>query len=208
MLFLQSLERIVLNDMTGEEGKTWEIRKESLGGGFVKILNTGTGLTSTWKVFRKTVRVPPNKEIRVKGKEKAVRSTVVIALPHPDEDTDVKAEKIYCFLPTKTRTGLPFLIQGDFIPTLGRESIEKNEWNRWLLKKIGELAAEIFLDIREDALFSKHLYDLIPLPDEVLDEMIRIVPENDIRQAPEEANCSLRELMGKGPGCSTARPKG
>jgi hypothetical protein len=177
MLFLQSLERIVLNDMTGEEGKTWEIRKEYLGGGFVRIVNTGTGLTSTWKVFRKTVRVPPNKEIRVKGKEKAMRSTVVIAFPHPDEDTDVKAEKIYCFLPTKTRTDLPFLIQADFIPTLGRESIEKNEWNRWLLKKLGELAAESFLEMREDALFSKNLYDFIPLPDEVLEEMIKIVPE-------------------------------
>jgi len=177
MLFLQSLERIVFNDMTGEEGKTWEIRKEDIGSGFVRIVNTGTGLTSTWRVFRKTNRVPPNKEIRVKGKEKAVRSTLVIAFPHPDEDTDVKAEKVYCFLPTKTRTDLPFLIQGDFIPTLGRESIEKNDWNRWLLKKLGELAAESFLDMREDALFSNHLYDLIPLPDEVLDEMIRIVPE-------------------------------
>jgi len=177
MLFLQSLERIVFNDMTGEEGKAWEIRKEDLGSGFVRIVNTGTGVTSTWRVFRKTIRVPPNKDIRVKGKEKAVRSTVVIAFPHPNEDTDVQTEKVYCFLPTKTRTDLPFLIQGDFIPTLGRESIEKNEWNRWLLKKLGELAAESFLDMREDALFSNHLYDLIPLPDEVLDEMIRIVPE-------------------------------
>ena len=177
MLFLQSLERIVFNDMTGEEGRTWEIRKEDMGGGFVRVVNTGTGLTSTWRVFRKTTRVPPNKEIRVKGKEKAVWSSVVIAFPHPDENTDVKAEKVYCFLPTKTRTDLPFLIQGDFIPTLGRESIEKNDWNRWLLKKLGELAAESFLDMREDALFSHHLYDLIPLPDEVLDEMIRIVPE-------------------------------
>ncbi len=177
MLFLQSLERIVLNDMTGEEGKTWEIRKEELVGGFIRIVNTGTGLTSTWKVFRKTVRVPPNKDIRVKGKEKAVRSTVVIAFPHPVEDTDVKAEKVYCFLPTRTRTDLPFLIQGDFIPTLGRESIEKNEWNRWLLKKLGELAAESILDMREDKLFSKQLYNLIPLPDEVLDEIIRKVPE-------------------------------
>ena len=174
MLFLETLERIVFNDMTGEEGKTWEIRKEELGSDFVRIVNTGTGLTSTWRVFRKTIRVPLNKKIRVKGKEKAVRSTVVIAFPHPDENTDVKAEKVYCFLPTKTRTDLPFLIQGDFIPTLGRESIEKNEWNRWLLKKLGELAAESFLDMRGDALFSYHLYDLIPLPDEVLDEMIRI----------------------------------
>jgi hypothetical protein len=177
MLFLETLERIIFNDMTGEEGKTWEIRKEELGSDFVRIVNTGTGLTSTWRVFRKTNRVPPNKEIRVKGKEKAVRSTVVIAFPHPDENTDVKAEKVYCFLPTKIRTDLPFLIQGDFIPTLGRESIEKNEWNRWLLTKLGELAAESFLDMRGDALFSYHLYDLIPLPDEVLDEMIRIVPE-------------------------------
>lgn len=177
MLFLQSLERIVFNDMTGEEGKTWEIRKEDLGGGFVRIVHTGTGLSSTWRVFRKTVRVPPNKDIRVKGKEKAVRSTVVIAFPHPDEDTDIKAENVYCFLPTKTRTDLPFLIQGDFIPTLGRESIEKNDWNRWLLKKLGELAAESFLDMRGNALFSNHLYELIPLPDEVLDETIRIVAE-------------------------------
>jgi hypothetical protein len=137
-------------------------------------------------VFRKTPRVPPNKEIRVKGKEKSVRSVVVIAFPHPDENADVKAETLYCFLPTKTRADLPFLIQGDFIPTLGRENIEKNEWNRWLLKKLGELAAESFLEMREDTLFSHHIYDLIPLPDEVLDEMIRIVPEtifNKLRKA-------------------------
>ncbi len=177
MLFLHSLERIVFRDVTDEEESYWEIKKEDLGDGFIKISNSGSGSNSSWKVFKKSVRVPHKKEIRVKGKENVVKTLVVIAFPHPEENIDVTAEKVYCFLPTEKRTDLPFLIQGDFIPTLGRENIESNEWNRWLLKKIGELASNSFLEVREDRLYSEHLYNLIPLPEEVKDEMIRIVPE-------------------------------
>ena len=53
MLFLQNLKRIVFDDMTGKGRRTWEIRREDLGGAFVRIVNTGTGLTSRWRVFRK-----------------------------------------------------------------------------------------------------------------------------------------------------------
>jgi hypothetical protein len=191
LLFLKSLERITFKDMTGEGLEIWEIKRENLGNGFIRISNSGSGISSTWKVFDKAIKVPLRKELRAKGKENVLKTRVVIAFPHPEEKVDISAEKIYSFLPTEKRTDLRFLIQGDFIPTLGRENIEDNKWNRWLLKKIGELASETFLKIREDKDLGEHLYDLIPLPEEVHDQMIKIVPEMIVKNLKKEkiAHC-------------------
>lgn len=191
LLFLTSLEKIVFKDMSSKENRIWEITKEDLGNGFIWISNSGSGSSSTWKVFDKTVKVPPRKEIRVKGKENVVKTRVVIAFPHPEEKIDISAEGVYSFLPTEKRTDLPFLIQGDFIPTLGRENIEDNKWNRWLLKKIGELSSETFLKIRQDKELGEHLYDLTPLPKEIPDQMIKVVPETIVKNLRKKkiANC-------------------
>jgi hypothetical protein len=191
LLFLRSLEKITFKDMSSKENRSWEITKENLGNGFIRINNSGSGNSSIWKVFDTPVKVPPRKELRVKGKENVVKTRVVIAFPHPEEKIDISAEGVYSFLPTEKRTDLPFLIQGDFIPTLGRENIEDNKWNRWLLKKIGELSSETFLKIRQDKVLGEHLYDFIPLPEQIPDQMIKVVPETIVKNLKKKkmANC-------------------
>jgi len=85
-------------------------------------------------------------------------------------------ECVYCFFPTRRRTDLPFLVQGDFIPTLGRENIEADDpWNEWLLERLPVLIAEALLKLRNETSFREQLFHYFPLPQEVADEDFRVV---------------------------------
>jgi len=182
LLFLENVQSIEFNDLTSKDPKRWTISKEILKNRSVKIRNSGTGTESQWRVFSESVDVPEDNKIRIKGKENIKKTRVVIAYPHPEQDppVDISSECIYCFLPTEKITDLPFLVQGDFIPTLGRENIEDNKWNRWLLEQIPGLAVKSYMTLKNDAAFKESLYSLIPLPDEVPDRMLKSIPERTI----------------------------
>lgn len=52
----------------------------------------------------------------------------------PSEDT-----RVFAYLPTDVNLGLPFLINGDFIPDGSRQSIHMDlEWNQYLFEEVGK----------------------------------------------------------------------
>ena len=61
-------------------------------------------------------------------------------------ETDSKRGRLYNYLPTEILTGLPFHLNGDFIPTTDRKSIDNDHhdrevWNRLVIEGLGACLA-------------------------------------------------------------------
>lgn len=178
LLFLTSVQRITFCNQTGEKPHEWAITRAHRNDAMI-VENTLLDRKTQWRVFSRTVRVPRSrKEIRLGPKKDVEQTTLVIAFPTPEGSSipDLRSECLYCYLPTKRRPDMSFLVQGDFIPTLARENIDEDSpWNRWLLGEIAKLAADSYLELRKDSMFRDHLFDLIRLPDEVGDPLFKEV---------------------------------
>lgn len=73
-------------------------------------------------------------------KRSSKRTRISIAIPFTLE----RSYPLYCYLPLKeSDTGLPFMLQGDFIPTVERQHIQTDlTWNKELLQNLGFLLAK------------------------------------------------------------------
>lgn len=178
LLFLSSINTIEFRDRRREPEQDWVIKCDRDGQRW-KISNSRSGQITSWRVFSRVFRVPSQvRSLSVVGKELAERSRLVVAFPYPDQDPypDMAGECVYCFLPTRRRTDLPFLVHGDFIPALGRENIEGDDpWNEWLLERLPVLIAEALLKLRNETSFREQLFRYFPLPQEVADEDFQVV---------------------------------
>jgi len=169
LLFLEHIEQLIFIDEIN--GDKWEIRKDR-NGETIRLFDTRTNDKSEWKVFHKNIKVVDEK-IVPEDKSGIEETRITIALP-TDESQIEKLRKngvIYCYLPTKQRADLGFLIQADFVPTIGRENITEVPWNVWLMEQLGIFAAEIFDQIKNSHLLAR-LYDFIPLREEVNETLV------------------------------------
>lgn len=58
--------------------------------------------------------------------------------------------KIFAYLPVRSDTNLPFLINADFILTSSREEIKKGlPWNQWLMECVAQLSVDSLIQLRE-----------------------------------------------------------
>ena len=55
------------------------------------------------------------------------------------------AGKIFAYLPVRSDTGFPFLINADFILPSSREDIQHEPWNHWLMDCVADLVATLLL---------------------------------------------------------------
>ena len=138
------------------------------------LLDTRNNEETKWRVFHRTIKVE-NQKIVPEGKEGIKRTKITIAFPM---DVDIKNKirnsgVVYCYLPTKLRTDLGFLIQGDFLPAIGRENIQEHPWNIWLMNELGKLAADAIDKLKKDELLGEFIYDFIPLSDEIQNELVK-----------------------------------
>lgn len=172
LLFLESIEELKFIDNINKN--KWAIKKHLEDDSVALLSNMRTGQETKWNVFHQALHVE-DKEIIPEGKEGIEETRITIAFPLDSATRDVvkKTGVVYCYLPTKKRTDLPFLIQADFLPTIGRENISEHPWNIWLMKKLGVLAAETIDRIKGDEQFCAFLYDFIPLSEEIQDVVIR-----------------------------------
>jgi hypothetical protein len=110
-------------------------------------------------LYTKTFSKPS--EINAENRRDVETRDVSIAFPL---GKDSHPGKVYAYLPVQENTGLPFLINADFLLTSSREGIkEKEPWNKWLLNCVSETfvtAFEQWLDLDQ---FSLQLYKYIPL---------------------------------------------
>ena len=81
--------------------------------------------------------------------------------------------KIFAYLPVRSDTGLPFLINADFILPSNREDIRNIPWNRWLMGCVAELAAYALPRMKERGLLTIALL-------EALTDRVQKIPDNSI----------------------------
>jgi hypothetical protein len=177
LLFLSNLKEIVfINVATGNK---WYLERKELEGNIISLFNSSTKTTTLWRVFNKDIKVPEQYRATDELRQKPEATRIAVAFPVPSEGEiqDVTSEPLYCYLPTKKRTDMPFLIQGDFDPTVGRENIKDNNWNKWLLLKIGDLAVESYQTLSNQGIAHELLFKYIPISEEVKDPALANVYE-------------------------------
>lgn len=170
LLFLKSVSE--LNFIDNVNKQKWSIKKKSVNESIIALENTKDEQETRWRIFSRDLEVK-DKDLIPEGKEGVTDTRAIIAFPC-DEATRTVAKQgvIYCYLPTKRLTDLPFLIQADFLPTIGRENISDDDWNLWLLENLGNLAGDALDQIKSDPVLSQPFYEFVPLKEEIKDDLI------------------------------------
>ncbi|KAH9293101.1 hypothetical protein KI387_041696, partial [Taxus chinensis] len=94
-------------------------------------------------------RFPVKAENRVEGREEVDNWVITLAFPREERVTTTRnkvSAGIYAFFPTEMVTGLPFIIQADFLLVSSRESIRwDDKWNKGILDCIPSAFCSAFL---------------------------------------------------------------
>lgn len=177
LLFLNKLK--ILHFIDNVNGEEWCIEKPDTEEDLIILKNGKTGNETKWKVFHQDLPVHKREVSIPEGKEGITDTRILIAFPCNEATKEAnKGSTLYCYLPTKKRSDMLFLIQADFVPTAGRSDIQDVDWNEWLLKKLGELAAYAIDQIKDDSSLSNVFYDFIPLKNEVHEPLMSILSDS------------------------------
>lgn len=69
-----------------------------------------------------------------------------VSIAFPLDENSARAGKIFAYLPVRSDTRFPFLINADFILPSSREDILKEEpWNNWLMNCVADVVASMLL---------------------------------------------------------------
>ncbi|MBW2127328.1 MAG: hypothetical protein JRH08_17120 [Deltaproteobacteria bacterium] len=163
ILFLSKLKELQI--IIEKEGK-FTILKDDSKAPLVQILiegeRQGNPLSeiNEFLLYTKTINKPEG--ITHEKRKDIDKRDVSIAFPLGDNEEN--AGKVFAYLPVRYDTGLPFLINADFILTSSREGIlEGLSWNEWLRDCICEVfvtAFESWLEIKE---YRSLIFGYIPL---------------------------------------------
>lgn len=172
-LFLEWLRTITVSDEVSGRKRTLK-RKDENGG--VTILSRD-GMDQAFRIFRRNYEVP--KEVKQDWATKAAKREdvaqreVVVAFGLDQERNLVPIEEaasyggLYSFHPLgEERTGVPFLIQADFLVTPGREAINYEAlWNQWMVERIEELCKEAISEFKQHPKWSQQFLRLFHFKD-------------------------------------------
>lgn len=121
-------------------------RKISIEGTMPRFRLTGPNGTGDYFVHSDTYPVPES----ARDERRSGVTLREIFIAFPVENQPQTSATIFAFLPTEIRSGLPFLINADFVVSSNRESIlEDRPWNRWMRDQIGVAIAQAFLALLE-----------------------------------------------------------
>ena len=148
-LFLSTLQEIRIKTDTGDN---FTILKDGSTTPEVTILveDNKQGLPSSachdflvcTEIFEKPVDIHHEKREGIKTRE------VSIAFPLGENSTGVG--KIFAYLPVRSDTGFPFLINADFILPSSREDIQEVDWNHWLMDCVATMVASKLLPLLKE----------------------------------------------------------
>jgi len=72
--------------------------------------------------------------------------------------------RIFAFLPTEFDSGLPFLVNADFILSFNRERVvEDRRWNQWLRDEIAPTFVNAFLSVLNETKWKAVAYRFLPI---------------------------------------------
>lgn len=134
ILFLSKLQGISLDLLS--TGRL-ELIRDHTDEHEVDLLVTRNGkdrASSRFWLFNQTNDVPS--EINEEKRQGVTDRTVTVAFPL---DESGSRGQIFAYLPTEVNSGLPFLVNGDFILSASRETIQtEKQWNCWIRNCITE----------------------------------------------------------------------
>lgn len=76
--------------------------------------------------------------------------------------------RVFAFLPTELNTGLPFLVNADFLLTSSRDSLlEDRRWNEWLRDTVAPTFVKAFLALLNEPTWRYEAYRCIPIKSDI-----------------------------------------
>jgi hypothetical protein len=134
-------------------------------------------------IYEKTINVPLS--INEEKRAKVTSREITISFP---VDRTLAKTRLYAYLPTELSTGLPFLINADFLLPANRESVVvDNGWNIWMRDEVSVFVADTLSSLLEK---SEDVSDfgLIPLIDNCNDDFLLPIFERTLKQL---KNCTV-----------------
>ncbi len=157
ILFLNKLNALTIR----QAGESVSIRRNDTNLPLVRLVSDAQ--ERTYWVAEQEFVVPA--ELKEEKRIGVIERKVTIAFPLATDDLD---DRVFAFLPTKDHSGLPFLINADFILTANREQIQfEREWNQWLRDCIVDVFIEAFEAMLADPTLRIQAYRFIPLLEQV-----------------------------------------
>ncbi|HIF9519098.1 TPA: DUF3883 domain-containing protein [Photobacterium damselae] len=135
LLFLNKIIELTVN----LDGSTRRYAKEEHDS-YTALINESEGriTTTDYIVRKKTILVP--EELKESKRENVTKRELCLAFPIT---TSSRKHKVYSYLPTEIHSGLPFLVNADFLLPASRESIlVDREWNLWMQSELANFASK------------------------------------------------------------------
>jgi Holliday junction resolvase-like predicted endonuclease len=140
ILFLRNLKKLSIK--TPDYYANYEVKKE---GDSIELLVNSTEGQSITKYLLKSQMVLVPDEVKNDLRANVKQREISLAFPVGFEQEN---SKLFCYLPTESETGLPFLVNADFILSASRESIRQDlTWNGWLRDEVASFAAKSLANI-------------------------------------------------------------
>ena len=175
ILFLSKLKEIQIRT---DGGDNLTILKDDKQSPLIQLLIEGTKHGELYSevreflLFSQTVDRP--RDVRHEKRIDIDKRDVTIAFPADDNKNSIG--KIFAYLPVRSDTGFPFLINADFILPSSREDIQDVSWNRWLMKCLANLLAEKLQILKEKNLLTVQLLETLAKRMNELDESSMFYP--------------------------------
>ncbi len=150
ILFLQKLKLLVVG-----EGRS--ISRADEKGSLVTLRSTGD--VSLYFIHSKVCDKPQN----LTEEKRAGVSQREVTVGFPLKTSAACNGRIFAFIPTEYDSGLPFLVNADFILNSNRERVlEDRRWNQWLRDEITPTFVRAFLSVLENADWKTEAHRFLP----------------------------------------------
>lgn len=162
ILFLSKLRNMILRFKKEEGEEILELARNENSHPIVQLSVNGK-VYYYW--LRKDQFTIPEDIIEEK-RENVKSREIIIAFPLIQDTRKYQIEpgQIFAFLPTEIVSGLPFLVNADFILSSSREMIKTDlPWNIFLRDHIADVAVTCLLDLLQSFEYRTRVYSFIPL---------------------------------------------
>lgn len=161
-LFLEKLKRVEISIPSDNYLALFEEDVEDNILTLTSKVNGKIGNTQKFLISNKAIQVPEG--LKEEKRDGVVDRTISIAFPLEKYNSLT----VYAYLPTEMRSGLPFLINADFLLAANRESINNTKWNQWLFEEVGNFLVEEISRQAKDGYLSISAYRYIPIVNDVV----------------------------------------
>lgn len=163
ILFLSKLKEIQIKTDTGD---SLTILKDDSKAPLVQILVEGNRIHEAFSYVDEFLFYNRNftkpEYVDLEKRKDIDNRDVSIAFPLNNEKDH--SGNIFAYLPVRSDTGLPFMINADFLLTSSREAIQEDElWNQWLRDCVPDVFIEAFEAWLDLLKYRTRIYRFIPL---------------------------------------------